>query len=211
MLRVTHLRKSFGKHLVLDIPEWEVPSGIYWIQGENGAGKSTLFRILAGIYSFEGEVWLQERYSLRGHPQDYRARIALAEAEPQFPGFLTPHDLLQFVSDTRKAPSGQCEALIEHIGIGNYLHQPFAACSSGMVKKVSLALAFLGRPELIILDEPLITIDTEARTALFHLIRESNAGFLLSSHQPFAPEEIPLSGAYRLQAHALVPLTLSAK
>jgi len=66
---------------------------------------------------------------------------------------------------------------------------------SGMVKKLSLVLAFLGRPALITLDEPLITLDEPGAAGLTSLIREYagiyNTGFLLSSHQPVPAETLP--------------------
>ena len=102
------------------------------------------------------------------------------------------------------------ENLVEALGI-NYLDQPLGACSSGMVKKTSLALAFLGEPSVIILDEPLITIDLEARGNLFTLIKNYHArgvAFLLSSHQPFAETDLPLTAGFALQNRTLVSLSV---
>lgn len=210
-LTVTNLRKSYGTHPVLDIPHWQVGHGIYWIQGENGAGKSTFFRTLSGMLSYEGSIRLDGEYDLRQHPVEYRLRVSIGEAEPLYPSFLTPADLLGFVAQTRQSPAGQVEQLTTALGI-NYLTQPMEACSSGMVKKVSLALAFLGVPRVIILDEPLITIDQEARTALFGLIRRYHAEgvtFLLSSHQPFEHNELLLTARFALMNKTLQPLPLS--
>jgi ABC-2 type transport system ATP-binding protein len=64
-----------------------------------------------------------------------------------------------------------------------------------MFKKISLLLAFLGRPALITLDEPLVTLDAAGAAALFDLVRERHyqdgTGFILSSHQPGLDLEIP--------------------
>ncbi|GAB2801759.1 ABC transporter ATP-binding protein [Rhabdobacter roseus] len=207
LLSLTNVQKSYGSHQVLAITDWQIEEGIYWIQGENGAGKSTLFRTLAGMLAHEGEIVLDERYSLRRQPVEYRLRLNLGEAEPLYPAFLTPADLLAFVGEAQQSPAGQMKYLTEVLGI-NYLDQPLGGCSSGMVKKLSLALAFLGRPRLIILDEPLITIDQEARAALFALIkayRAEGVSFLLSSHQPFAPSDLPITAGYALRNRTLVP------
>lgn len=208
-LAVKNLRKSYGSHEVLAIPEWEIDEGIYWIQGENGAGKSTLFRTLAGMLPFEGEVVLDKRFDLKRDPVAYRQRLNLGEAEPLHPTFLTPADLLAFVAEAKRSPAGQVQNLVEAFGM-NYLHQSMGSCSSGMVKKTSLALAFLGDPSVIILDEPLITIDLEARANLFTLIKNYHARgvtFLLSSHQPFEDSDLPLTAAFKLQNRALVSLS----
>ncbi|GAB3166164.1 ABC transporter ATP-binding protein [Telluribacter humicola] len=207
-LTISNLRKSYGTHQVLDIPHWQVGHGIYWIQGENGAGKSTFFRTLSGMLSYEGTIRLDEQFDLRSHPVEYRLRVNIGEAEPLYPSFLTPADLLGFVAQTKQSPSGQVEGLTTALGI-NYLTQPMGACSSGMVKKVSLALAFLGEPRVIILDEPLITIDQEARTALFSLIQRYHAEgvtFLLSSHQPFEHSDLLLTARFALVNKTLQPL-----
>ena len=206
VLSLTNLHKSYGNHEVLAIPEWKIEEGIYWIQGENGAGKSTLFRTLAGMLPYEGTLVLDERYDLRKEPVEYRLWLNLGEAEPLYPAFLTPADLLTFVAEAKRSPAGQVQELVKALGI-NFLDQTMGACSSGMVKKTSLALAFLGEPRVIILDEPLITIDQEARSNLFGLIhnyRARGVTFLLSSHQPFEEHNLPVTASYALQNKRLV-------
>lgn len=206
VLSLTNLHKSYGNHEVLNIPDWHIEDGIYWIQGENGAGKSTLFRTLAGMLPYEGTLTLDNRYDLQKQPVEYRLRLNLGEAEPLYPAFLTPADLLAFVADAKRSSAGQIEELVHALGI-NFLDQTMGACSSGMVKKTSLALAFLGEPRVIILDEPLITIDREARGNLFKLIHQYRAKgvtFLLSSHQLFEHGDLMITASYALQNKTLV-------
>jgi len=205
VLKITALRQKYGSLEILDIPSWEVGYGIFWIHGENGAGKSTLFRTLSGMLPYEGNILLADKFDLRKNPVDYRLRLNLGEAEPLYPSFLTPGDLIAFVAEAKQSPAGQAEMLISALGI-NYLTHPFGSCSSGMVKKVSLAISFLGNPSVIILDEPLITIDQDARTALFSLIKTYHANgvtFLLSSHQAFQQEGLLVTGSYALKNKSL--------
>jgi ABC-2 type transport system ATP-binding protein len=206
VLEINQLRQRYGEREILSIPSFGIEKGIYWVQGENGAGKSTLFRTLAGMLPFEGSVKLDGRYDLKNDPVEYRLRLNLGEAEPLYPSFLTPSDLIAFVAEAQKASREQSDKLIEAFGI-NYLSNPFGSCSSGMVKKVSLLLAFLGDPSLIILDEPLITIDREAREVLFELIKEYHrrgVTFLLSSHQLFEQEGLHISQSFRLKNKTLI-------
>lgn len=205
---IKDVRQQYGSFEVLNIPSWEVDYGIYWIQGENGAGKSTLFRTLAGMLPYSGTIVLDEKYNLRDHPVDYRLRLNLGEAEPLYPSFLTPSDLIAFVAEAKKSPGGQAEELIDALGI-NYLKNSFGSCSSGMVKKVSLAIAFLGNPSVIILDEPLITIDKDARRALFRLIEtyyHKGVTFLISSHQLFQEEGLSVTDSFALKNKDLIKL-----
>jgi len=208
VLQIEELRQRYGAHEILNIDSWAIDYGIFWIQGENGAGKSTLFRTLAGMLPFLGTVILDGKYELNKNPIDFRLGLNLGEAEPLYPSFLTPKDLISFVAEAKRSQPGQSDMLIESLGI-NYLDSPFGSCSSGMVKKVSLAVAFLGNPSVIILDEPLITIDKEARSSLFHLIKEfhrKGVTFLLSSHQLFKEEGLPVTASYALKNKTLVKL-----
>jgi len=210
VLEVTELKQQYGAHEVLHMESWKIDYGIYWIQGENGAGKSTLFRTLAGMLPYSGSVVLDGKYDLKQNQTDYLLRLNLGEAEPLYPSFLTPSDLISFVAEAKKSPAGQANMLIEALGI-NYLKNPFGSCSSGMVKRVSLALAFLGEPSVIILDEPLITIDQEARTALFELIKTYHANgvtFMLSSHQLFQQEGLTVSGSFVLKNKSLQSISV---
>lgn len=211
VLSLDSLEQRYGQHEVLQIPAWNIDYGIYWIHGENGAGKSTLFRTLAGMLPYSGRIVLDGKYDLKQQPTDYLLRLSLGEAEPLYPSFLTPADLISFVAEARKSPAGQAEMLIDALGI-NYLKNPFGSCSSGMVKKVSLALSFLGNSSLIILDEPLITIDKEARAALFELIKTYHASgvtFMLSSHQAFQQEGLTVTGSYALKHKTLEAISAS--
>ncbi|MCE6989337.1 ATP-binding cassette domain-containing protein [Dyadobacter sp. CY323] len=211
VLEIQDLHQRYGDLEILSISSFRIEHGIYWIQGENGAGKSTLFRTLSGMLPYVGDVTLNGQYNLRKHPVDYRLRLNLGEAEPLYPSFLTPSDLIDFVAEAKKAPAGQRDKLIDALGI-NYLKNSFGSCSSGMVKKVSLALAFLGEPSVIILDEPLITIDRDAQAALFGLIRsyhEAGVTFLLSSHQLFQQDGLQVTETFALKNKNLVSISHS--
>jgi ABC-2 type transport system ATP-binding protein len=208
VLEIRELHQKYGDQEILAVQSWQFSSGIYWIQGENGAGKSTLFRTLSGMLPYQGDIVLDGKYDLKKNPVEYRLRLNLGEAEPLYPSFLTPADLLAFVAEAKRSPSGQADKLIDVFGI-NYLKNPFGSCSSGMVKKVSLAISFLGNPSVIILDEPLITIDQDARTALFELIKsyhQSGVTFLLSSHQTFQQEGLTITATIALRDKTLVSM-----
>ena len=85
-------------------------------------------------------------------------------------------------------PIDQEQYFIEKMNMEGYLGNALGTYSSGMLKKLSLVLAFLGSPKLILLDEPLVTIDVESLKVLYEWVitkhTEDNTSFILSSHQP---------------------------
>ena len=88
MLQIPQLSKSYGELKILEIQNFEIDNGLYWIQGSNGAGKSTFFRAISGLISFKGECLIDE-ISIIQSPLEYRRKISYCEAEPEFPNFLT--------------------------------------------------------------------------------------------------------------------------
>lgn len=194
MLEFRATQKSFGTTPLFSIASETLDKGIYWLQGENGVGKTTLLRMVAGIVPFKGDI-LVAGVSQRREPVDYRRLVGWADAEPLYPEFLTGEDLLTFYSQILQPDPWQAAGLIHRLGIGGWLNTRLATWSSGMAKKLFLLLAFLGRPALIALDEPLITLDERGAAGLTSLIREyseiHNTGFLLSSHQSVPVETLP--------------------
>lgn len=186
MLEFIDVQKKYGARRILDIPHFRLEHGLYWLQGPNGAGKTTLLRIVAGILGFKGDIRLQG-HSIRKEPVRYRQLVGWADAEPLYPGFLSGVDLLSFYRQLLKPGAGQIEELCDRLGIGPWLGARASVWSSGMTKKVSLLLALLGRPALIVLDEPFITLDESGSRELSTLIgeyhRQYGTAFLLSSHQ----------------------------
>ena len=195
MLHLHHFRKAYAGHPVLTVDELRIPPGIYWLRGPNGAGKSTLLQALAGIIAFEGEVTLNGHLTLRGQPAAYRRAVNFAEAEPIFPEFLTGQELIQLFKTAKDAPAGQEQPYVTSMGMAEYLAEPIGTYSSGMVKKLALLLAFLGRPACILLDEPLTTLDAASLPILYEWIVRQHAQhgttFLLSSHQAFGGGSLP--------------------
>lgn len=183
MLTIQGFNKSYQQHHVLSIESLQLPPAIYFVKGENGSGKTTLFKCLAGISPCQGEVTVHG-VSMSKDPVGYRYQVNFAEAEPLFPSYLTARDLMLFVGKTKSASPEQIDYYKESLGIDWFYDKSCGTYSSGMLKKLSLALAFLGDPKMIVLDEPLITLDEATRKSLFQLIREkSGTLFLISSHQ----------------------------
>jgi ABC-2 type transport system ATP-binding protein len=196
MLQLTGIKKSYESRTILTIAHLYLSDGAYWIKGNNGSGKNSLMKILAGINPFEGTVVLNDT-DLVKNPMTYRQQVSFAEAEPVFPGFVTGWDLIRFVQNTRNEKEESLQLLVDYFGVRSFLDYAVGTYSSGMTKKLSLLLAFIGNTKLILLDEPLITLEDVFLPLLFSLIKERQArgtSFLLSSHQPFREDQFRPDG-----------------
>jgi ABC-2 type transport system ATP-binding protein len=187
MLELTDCEKKYGASVVLHIPSLKLGKEIFWLQGKNGSGKTTFLRMIAGMIPFQGEI-LYDGVSLRRQALFYRRQVSLAEAEPVYPTFITGQELVAFYRQIRRAHKEEIKYLTDLFQMGPYLSAPVGSYSSGMTKKLSLLLALIGRSPLILLDEPLATLDVEAIQRLPELIlnyhREWGCSFIFSSHQP---------------------------
>ncbi len=208
MIHLQQVQKKYSQRLILNIPEFKLDKGIYWIYGVNGSGKTTFLKIIAGMIPFDGEAYINN-ISLKKSGVNYRKQVSYAEAEPVYPSYITGRDLVLFYQDIRKAPQQQVNSLISFSGLYPHLHNPIGTYSSGMVKRLSLLLAFIGNAPLILLDEPLATLDTEAVHALPELINEYRqqygCSFIFSSHQPFLSAALTIDKNFSITDHTIQP------
>ena len=195
MLQIDQFRKTYNNHLVLQIDTLSISGGVYWVRGQNGSGKSTLLKAMAGIIPFQGDITLNQRVHCKKQPVAYRRLVNFAEAEPIFPEFLTGIELIELFKSAKKAPHQQEAFYVETMQMTSYVNQPVRTYSSGMLKKLSLVLAFLGQPTCILLDEPLTTLDADSLPILYSWIdrfcHQPETMVLLSSHQAFEGELLP--------------------
>ncbi|WP_379091788.1 ATP-binding cassette domain-containing protein [Pedobacter sp. UC225_65] len=205
-LTLNHIDKKYGSHTVLQFDQWKINTGVYWLKGGNGTGKTTLFRIISGQTPFKGQVLL-DGIDLDKNPISFRAKISYAEAEPQYPLFITGRELLGFYKDVRQAKQDEINELAAIFDLSDFLDQKIGGYSSGMLKKLSLICAFIGNVDLYILDEPLITIDVASADKLYELIlkkTKEGKSFLLSSHQEINSEKLNVDAVFEIKNKQLI-------
>jgi len=201
MLELTSIQKSFSGKPVLDIPSLRLEAGIYWLKGANGSGKSTLFKMLAGLLPGKGD-FLIDGISQVKKPVAYRQLINHSPAEPVFPAFVSGDELTSFVTSVKKGMAQQVKEIKEFLEIGSYTANPTGSYSSGMLKKLSLLLAFIGQPRWILLDEPFTTLDMQAQKNLHALIanrHRSGVSFIITSHHDLETPDLRFTRVFRLK------------
>lgn len=185
MIAVTGLRKRYGTQEVLRGLNVEIEAGrVTAILGPNGAGKTTLIKTILGLVRADaGEVRIDgEPVSSDGV---YRARIGYMPQSPRFPENLTVREILHMIKDLRGRFDGLDEEAIAMFDLETQYDKQFKALSGGNRQRVSAAVAFLFRPDILILDEPTAGLDPIASSALKDkVLRERAAGrtVLLTSH-----------------------------
>ena len=209
MLEFIEATKTYNNQRILQIPYLQMPSGNSWLHGANGSGKTTLLKMIAGLIPLSGDILLYGK-SLSREPVAYRRMVSWADAEPQFPGFMRGQELLDYFVAVRKANAALSLSRAERLGIRPMLSQFIDSYSSGMLKKLSLLLAFTGDTRLICLDEPLTTLDAESIPAVFAIIdalkRQQGVSFLISSHQQLPAELFTPDQQYITIGKTLQPL-----
>lgn len=197
MLQFNTVQKHYGSFLAIDLPSLTVPDGVYWLQGENGSGKTSFLKMIGGLHPFTGDIFLDDR-SIKKNRVSFLQSVNYAEAEPQYPSFLTAKDLVKLYCETKRTNEQDALGLLKQLHIENVYNKPLGTYSSGMLKKLSLVLAFTGNPKWILLDEPLITLDTNSVETICTLINTSyvqkGISFIITSHQPFQDNTLHLTG-----------------
>jgi Cu-processing system ATP-binding protein len=159
MIEVNQLEKRFGALQVLCGLDLDIGSGrVTAVVGPNGAGKTTLIKIILGLTRADsGSVHIDGKPI--GADDDYRSRIGYMPQIGRFPENLSALDLMALLRELRGAGGSVDEELIDRLRLGGELHKPIRTLSGGTRQKVNAVLAFLFRPEILILDEPTVGLD----------------------------------------------------
>ena len=185
------LTKSYQKNRVLNGVTMHIKKGdIYGFVGENGSGKTTVIRLVCGlIHADEGEFTL---FGVKGNSPDIRqarARVgAIVEAPSIYMNLSAQDNLKMQCSILGIKDEEKCKETLAKVGLFDLWESKKHAgdFSLGMRQRLGIAMALLGEPEFIILDEPMNGLDpagiVEIRELILRLNRESGITFLISSH-----------------------------
>jgi ABC-2 type transport system ATP-binding protein len=173
-----------GPHTVLDGLDLRVPAGqVVGLLGPSGAGKTTLMRAIVGVQEVHGG-----RVTVLGRPAgapELRRRVGYVTQAPSVYADLTVAENLRYFATILRAPSGDTGRVLEQVDLVRYARTRVGDLSGGERSRVSLAVALLGGPELLVLDEPTVGLDPVLRRDLWDLfgrLRDDGTSLLVSSH-----------------------------
>ena len=153
------------------------------LKGPNGSGKTTLLKIIAGLVRpSKGSVEVFG-YDPVKHVDVVSKHISYYFEDDPLPWWLDGHSYLEFLADIQSFLLSEIKDLIKLMGVEEFWDRKIYTYSSGMKRKIQVIRGFLGRKELVILDEPLTFIDPESRRRLAEFIRDYNDGcVIVASH-----------------------------
>ena len=184
-IEIRGLKKQYGTTIAVAGVDLEVQEGeILAFLGPNGAGKTTTIEILEGFRDRSaGEVMVLGEDPARA-PREWRERIGIVLQESEPDGDLTALETLQLYASYYEDAADPVETL-ELVGLGDSGDQRADKLSGGQKRRLDLALALVGKPELVFLDEPTTGFDPSARRESWGMIeglRDLGVTVLLTTH-----------------------------
>jgi len=181
---VRHLRVVRGGRVVLPDLTCSVAAGqVTGLLGPSGGGKSTLIRAIVGVQRVRSGT-----VEVLGRPAgaaELRRRVGYVTQAPSVYGDLSVSENLRFFARVLGVSPGAAAGAIEHVDLTDHAGSLVGRLSSGQRSRVSLAVALLGSPDLLVLDEPTVGLDPVLRRdlwGLFHRLAAGGQTLLVSSH-----------------------------
>ncbi|XRQ06496.1 ABC transporter ATP-binding protein [Actinomadura welshii] len=167
---VRDLRVVRGGREVLHGITCDVPRGsVVGLLGPSGCGKTTLMRALVGV-----QIVASGTVTVLGEPAGspgLRRRVGYATQTPAVYADLTVAENLRYFAAVLGAPRGDVDRVVHEVGLGDNRDQVTATLSGGQLSRANLAVALLGTPEVLVLDEPTVGLDPVLRQELWELFR----------------------------------------
>jgi len=190
MIELTNLTKRYGRFTAVDGINLTIPKGeLYGLLGPNGAGKTTTMRMIAGILQPTSGTVKISGIDIQKDPLVAKSRLGFIPDRPFVYDKLTGVEFLRFVAGLYGQGGAEIEdqidELLELFELAPWKHELTESYSHGMRQKLIISSALVHRPEVIVVDEPMIGLDPKSARLLKDMLREFVTGggtVLMSTH-----------------------------
>lgn len=214
LLTIDNLSKSYRGKKVLDIDHFDLPSGaIYGLIGPNGAGKSTLMKSILGLIERDsGDMMLFGEKVVPKNQKTLNRKLGALIERPAYYDHLTGHENLSILCTLKSIDKKHILPALEEVGLAAKANEKVRTYSLGMKQRLGIAMAIIGEPKLLILDEPINGLDPVGTLDMRHLFQrlavEKNTTILISSHILDEVEKIATHIAMLQKGHLIYDGTL---
>ena len=188
ILKIENLNTSYGKNLVLKDINLEIKEGsIFGLIGPNGAGKSTLMKSILGLVKKDsGKITLYGKEINEKNQKETNKNLGSLIEAPSFYDHLTAYDNLDLICDMKNINKDKIDKTLRDVGLIKSKDKKVREFSLGMKQRMGIAIALIGNPKFLILDEPINGLDPygieEMRDLFKRIVKNSNTSILISSH-----------------------------
>jgi ABC-2 type transport system ATP-binding protein len=198
ILSIRNLHKSYGEFIAVDDLSLDIQEGkMFGFLGPNGAGKTTTIKIIAGLILPTSGTALIDGHDIVTEPVEAKAVTGFIPDRPFLYEKLTGGEFLQFTAGIYSIPEKDAEErtteLLDVFELDVWRHELIESYSHGMKQRLVMAAAFLHRPRLLIVDEPMVGLDPKgARLVklIFRKMRDSGTTIFMSTHTLEIAEEM---------------------
>jgi|TARA_B100000959_G_C14881357_1_gene582657 ABC-type multidrug transport system ATPase subunit len=186
MIQIEGLTKKFKKNVVLNNISFSIDAGeAVALWGTNGAGKTTIIRCILGLLNYEGSIELNG-LDIQRYPKDARSIVGYVPQEVTFYGDLTVAETLNLSAQLRHISQDQVSQTLDLVSLGNQKGKKVRELSGGMQQRLGMAVALLGNPPILLLDEPTSSLDVDSRRQMVSLLdslRGPDRVLVITSHR----------------------------
>jgi ABC-2 type transport system ATP-binding protein len=180
MIQIENLRKSFGSTKAVDGISFSVrPGEIYGLLGPNGAGKTTTISCVSGLLRPDGGRCEVNGVDIAGDPIQARRSMAVVPQETAIYDTLSARENVSYFASLYGLSGADLKARVEEaltrVGLAAESKKASRAFSGGMKRRLNLAIGLVSRPKVLLLDEPTVGIDPQARIHILDVVRGARA------------------------------------
>lgn len=185
IITIKNVCKNYKTTKALDNVSLDIEEGeLFGLLGVNGAGKTTLIKILCGLTKkTSGEIEVSS-FDLDKEVDKIKEIIDISPQETSVANNLTVKENLEFFAQIYGSGQSVIDEVVQTFSLGDVLEQRAKTLSGGYKRRLSIAIALISRPKILLLDEPTLGLDVFARRELWNIIKKlkNNITIILTSH-----------------------------